>query len=419
MSRPANSPAGESAPYPALSSWKADARGVLMLGGMPIDAIAERVGGTPFYAYDSARIAGRVAELRNALPERLHLHYAIKANPLPDVVRRFAELVDGADVASAGELSLALEAGFAPARIGFAGPGKTDDELAAALEAGIVIELESAGEFARLMSVARQTGEQPRVAVRVNPAFRIRGAGMHMGGGPSQFGVDVAEVPALLGEIAASSAEFLGFHLFAGSQSLNVDAILAAEAEIADCAIALAADAPAPVRHLNIGGGLGIPYFPKDRPLDLAALGRGLAGITARLAGALPRAEIILELGRYLVGEAGIYVCRVVDRKHSHGEIFLVTDGGLHQHLAATGNFGQVIRRNYPLANASRFAEPPGETVTVAGRLCTPIDRLAEGTSLAETRVGDLIAVFQSGAYGASASPQAFLGHPPCREILL
>jgi len=409
---------GVNAAHPALAGWTSR-EGELVIGGRGVRELADRLGGTPFYAYDRARITARVEVLRSALPKTVRLHYAIKANPMPAVVQHLCGLVDGGDVASAGELDIALDAGFPPDRLGFAGPGKTDDELARATAAGLVIELESAGELARLTAIAEREGRTPRVAVRVNPDFKLKGSGMHMGGGPSQFGVDAEAVPDMLAEIGARGLAFRGFHIFGGSQNLDAKAIVTAEHAIAELAIRLAEHAPAPVRHLNIGGGFGIPYFPKDAPLDLTRVGEGLDRTVAELGRALPEAEVIIELGRYLVGEAGIYICRVIDRKISRGQVFLVTDGGLHHHLAATGNFGQGIRRNYPVAVATRMDAPAQETASVVGCLCTPIDLLADKASLAQAAPGDLIAIFQSGAYGASASPQSFLGHPAVGEALV
>jgi diaminopimelate decarboxylase len=167
------------------------------------------------------------------------------------------------------------------------------------------------------------------------------------------------------------------------------------------------------------GGGFGVPYFPGERPLDVAAIGTNLARILPKVRSQLPQASVVIELGRFLVGEAGIYVCRVIDRKTSRSHVFLVTDGGLHHHLAASGNFGQVIRKNYPVVMGNRVAGEERETVSVVGPLCTPLDLLADGMEMAKGEVGDLIVVFQSGAYGLAASPTAFLSHPVPMEILV
>lgn len=393
--------------------------GKLLVGGIPIDRLAARVGSTPFFAYGRRLITARVARLRTALPSAVRLAYAVKANPMPSVVDHLAGLVDGFDIASSHELQAALNSGMSPAEIGFAGPGKTDAELAQAVAAGIMIELESSGEARRVGTAGDALGLRPRVAVRINPDFALRGSGMRMGGGPQQFGVDAEQVPDLLAEIAAAGLDLLGFHVFAGSQ--NLDAALIAEAQRAsvELVLRLADRSPAPVRYLNLGGGFGIPYFSKDRPLDLAHVGDNLAMLMqTRLAPQLPHARVTIELGRYIVGEAGVYVTRVIDRKLSRGKVYIVVDGGMHHHLAASGNLGQAIRRNYPLTIANRMDAAP-EVVTVAGCLCTPLDILGDDMALPACDVGDLVAVFQSGAYGLTASPTAFLGHPVPPECLV
>lgn len=391
----------------------------LIVGGLPLTRLAARVGCTPFYAYDRAVIDARIAGLRKALPPSVHLHYAIKANPMPALVQHMATRVDGLDVASAGELKIALDAGCPPRAISFAGPGKRREELAQAVAAGVLINVESFREARELADISSQLGWPARVAVRVNPDFELKSSGMKMGGGPKPFGVDAEEAPSLLAEIGAAGLAFEGFHLFAGSQNLRSEAIVEVQRQSFELAVRLAAEAPAPVRFLNLGGGFGIPYFPGERALDLAPIADNLAAIADAAAHELPQAEIVIELGRYLVGEAGLYVCRVVDRKVSRGHTFLVTDGGLHHHLSASGNFGQVLRKNYPLAIGNRMGAADTETVSVVGPLCTPLDVLGDRMQLAVAGPGDLVVVFQSGAYGASASPQAFLGHPAAIEVLV
>ena len=391
----------------------------LQISGIPLTELARRLGRTPFYAYDRSLLTQRVELLRKHLPAPVHLHYAIKANPMPEVVRHLAALVDGLDVASAGELRIALASGGIPAVISFAGPGKTDAELAEAIAAGIVVNLESENEMERIAALGRSRNERPRVAVRVNPDFELKSSGMKMGGGPKQFGVDAERVPAMLSRIGQLGLDFQGFHIFSGSQNLRADAIKEAQEKTIELALTLAKSAPSPVRLLNIGGGFGIPYFPGERPLDIAAVGANLTRLLDGMKERLPQARVVIELGRYLVGEAGIYVCRVIDRKISRGQVFLITDGGLHHHLAASGNFGQVIRKNYPVVVGNRVVGSRREIASVVGPLCTPLDLLADGMELAEAEVGDLVAVFQSGAYGLTASPTAFLSHPAPAEVLV
>ncbi len=393
--------------------------GQLMVGGMPLMRLADRVGQTPFYAYDRGLLRQRVNELRAVLPAAIKLHYAMKANPMPALVGFMAGLVDGIDVASAGEMKVALDAGADPAELSFAGPGKRDVELRQAVAAGVLVNLESLREVAVLAEASQRLAVPARVAVRVNPDFELKGSGMKMGGGPKQFGVDVEVVPELLSRVASAGLAFEGFHLFAGSQNLRAESICEAQAKSYELALRLADAAPAAVRFLNLGGGFGIPYFPGEQRLDLRPIGDNLRDIQSRAQRDLPEAAIVIELGRYLVGEAGVYVTRVIDRKISRGQVFLVTDGGLHHHLAASGNFGQVVRKNYPVMIGNRAGSTEREVASVVGPLCTPLDLLADRMDLAVAQVGDLAVVFQSGAYGASASPQSFLGHPHCVEVLV
>jgi len=396
------------------------AGGQLVVGGVPLDRLAARVGSTPFFAYDRDAITRRVDRVRAALGGRIALKYAVKANPMPAVVQHLAGLVDALDVASSGEMQTALDTPMPAARISFAGPGKTDDELTRAVAAGVLVEVESAGEARRLVAAGERIGIGPRVAVRVNPDFQVKGSGMRMGGGPQQFGVDAEAVPELLGWLAAAGVEVEGFHVFAGSQNLSADILREAETRTVDLVLSLARHTPTPVRYVNLGGGFGIPYFEKDSPLDVEAVGGHLAGLVAeRLDPELPGAEVVVELGRYLVGEAGVYVTRVVDRKVSRGRTYLVVDGGMHHQLAASGNFGQVIRRNYPIAVGSRMGAPADERATVVGCLCTPLDLLGDDVDLPRADVGDLLVLFQAGAYGLTASPTAFLGHPQPAEALV
>lgn len=391
----------------------------LVVGGLPLVQLAERVGQTPFYAYDRNLLRSRVTELRSALPENVKLHFAMKANPMPAVVGFMASLVDGIDVASAGELKVALDAGTDPHEISFAGPGKRDSELRQAVAAGVLINVESFREVDILATLSQELGLPTRIAVRVNPDFELKGSGMKMGGGPKQFGVDAELVPELLAKIGSYKLVFEGFHLFAGSQNLKAESICDAQQKSYDLALALSRHAPSPVSFLNLGGGFGIPYFPGEKRLDLTRIGKNLELLSKRAISDFPGASLVIELGRFLVGEAGIYVSRVIDRKVSRGQTFLVVDGGLNHHLSASGNFGQVIRKNYPVTIGNRMNASNNEIVSVVGPLCTPLDILADRMPLAVAEPGDLVVVFQSGAYGASASPQRFLGHPDVIEILV
>ncbi|UYH55933.1 pyridoxal-dependent decarboxylase, exosortase A system-associated [Qipengyuania sp. SS22] len=393
--------------------------GELAIGGKPVSHWVEQGGRTPLFVYSRDLIAQRFETLRAAMPDRLKINYAIKANSFDPLLAFVSTLADGLDIASGGELELVRATGFDLGKVSFAGPGKRDIELEAAIAAGVTLNLESEAEADRALAIAERLGVTPRLAIRVNPDFELKGSGMKMGGGPKPFGIDATRVPALVRHIVAAGCDFRGLHIFTGSQALSAEAVIDMQAKVLDCAHRIAVDAGVTLPKLNMGGGFGIPYFPGDEPLDIAAVGAALEDCFRELPETLADAELFIELGRYLVGEAGVYLTRIVDRKESYGETYLVTDGGLHHQLAASGNFGTVVRRNYPVAIASRFAAEPEEEANVVGCLCTPLDRLADKAHLPRAEVGDLVAVFCAGAYGASASPSAFLGQGPAAEMLV
>ncbi|MDT8835896.1 pyridoxal-dependent decarboxylase, exosortase A system-associated [Paraburkholderia fungorum] len=391
----------------------------LQFGGLDVRQLADRAGRTPFFAYDRSAIDTRMRELRSLLPSGMQLHYSIKANPMPAVIHYLAQRVDGFDVASAQEMALALDAGTAPAAIGFAGPGKSHDDLRRAVASGINVHIESETQLRLVTALGWELGVRPNVAIRVNPDFQVGHSGMRMGGSAAPFGVDVDQVPALLRELEAREIALAGFHVFWGSQCLHAATIIEAQRQSADLILRLASDGPRPPRFVNLGGGFGIPYFPGETQLDVTAVCEAMQDWLPTLCERLPGTTPILELGRYLVGEAGIYVCRVIDRKVSRGRTFVITDGGLHHHLAASGNFGQVLRRNFPVVIGNRPDGAPRERCHVVGCLCTPLDRLADEVELPEAHIGDFVVVKQSGAYGRSASPLHFLSHPEPVEMLV
>lgn len=394
--------------------------GMLLIGGCGAASLVDEAGDTPLFVYDMGVVQGQVRTLREAMPDILSIHYAVKANPYPALLQRMAGLVDGFDVASGGELAQAIEAGMEAAHISFAGPGKRDDELALAIDSGATINLESEGEARRAVAIAERRGQRPRLAVRVNPDFDLKGSGMRMGGGAKPFGVDAERAADLARWVIEVGADWRGWHIFAGSQALDPAALIETQAATIELATRLSGVVGVAPPLVNLGGGFGIPYFPTDQRLDIRPIGEALGRALDGRADIMKDSEFAIELGRWLVGEAGVYLTRVVDVKRSQGENFVVVDGGLHHQLAASGNFGTVVRRNYPIAVANRFGQAPAEeAVTIVGCLCTPIDRLGDKVALPKLEEGDLIAIFVAGAYGASASPAAFLGHPAARELLL
>jgi diaminopimelate decarboxylase len=391
----------------------------LYIGGLPLSRLAAQMPQTPFYAYDRQLIAQRIAELRSLLPAGIQLHYALKANPMPALVDFIAPLVDGFDVASHQEMLAAINSGQTATEISFAGPGKTRREIEAAVAAGIVINAESFAQIDQAARAGVAQGVTPRVAVRLNPEFELKSSGMRMTGGAKPFGIDTEQFPELIEKMRGLGLEPEGLHLFTGSQNLNPAAICEAQQAAINLGCELIGRFALKLRFINIGGGFGIPYFPGESALDLSGIADQLHRLQRQTQQVSPETALVLELGRYLVGEAGIYVCRVLERKTSRGTVYLITDGGLHHHLANSGNFGQVLRKNYPVLIGNRVEGEEKEAVTIVGPLCTPLDILAENLMLPKAQPGDWVVVRQSGAYGLTASPQQFLSHPPATEVLV
>ena len=390
----------------------------LLIGGRSVVDITRDFPDTPLYVYDSSIIKNKIDSLRKHLPASMHIHYAIKANPMPAVVNFTRQLVSGLDVASGKELTVALDSGMDADEISFAGPGKSINELTLAIKSGITINVESDTELDRITELAEQTGLTPNVALRINPDFELKTSGMKMSGGPKQFGVDAEIAPELIKKIVALNINFQGLHIFSGSQNLKPDAIIEAQTKTFALARQLAEQTKTELKRLNIGGGFGIPYFPGEPPLDLKPIGANLHSLIDAYSDPFANTAIITELGRYIVGEAGVYLSQIIDKKVSRGSIFLIVNGGLHHHLAASGNFGQVIRKNYPVTIANKIGLAT-EKASVVGPLCTPLDVLAQDMELPSAQIGDYVAVFQSGAYGYTASPLNFLSHPHPTEIFI
>lgn len=391
----------------------------MRIGDATLSELVARASTTPFYAYDREFIDARIRSLSAALPTRLRLVYSIKANPMAALVGHLRNQVGGFDVASLGEMQIALNAGMPAQQISFTGPGKQLAELRAALGAGIALNVESELEIERIANIARESKMPARIAIRVNPKFELKGSGMKMSGKRSQFGIDAERVPSAVAQAQQAGLLVEGFHIFCGSQNLHSGHVIEANRATLTLAAELSERCNIAPKRLNIGGGYGIPYFPGDPELDITPIGEALADCLMQLPKELTQTEISIELGRYIVGEAGYYVTRVSDLKRSGDTLLAVVDGGLHHHLANSGNFGQVLRKNYPVVIGNKINVPGEERVSIVGPLCTPLDIVADDVMLPKIEIGDLVVVMQSGAYGFSASPHGFLGHPPPVELLV
>ncbi|MBL4839162.1 MAG: hypothetical protein JKY34_16480 [Kordiimonadaceae bacterium] len=368
--------------------------GELMIGHMSVSQAIAIVGHLPCYVYSRSMISERINYFRSLMPSALKLHYAIKANPSPSVVHFIAKQVDGLDVASHKELRLALETQVPPKNISMAGPGKSDNDLRAAVAAGVTLNVESANEVDRIYQIAELLSvREVNLALRINPNFKVKGIGMAMGGRATQFGIDEDCLAAAIKRVH-NPADIKSLHIFSGSQNLNSGALGVIFQKTFETAERMIKKHGLTISRINIGGGLGIPYFEKDQDLDLGFVASVLHQELEKWHKKYPGCMVEMELGRFLVGEAGAYLCQVVDKKKSREKTFLVTNGGLHHHLAATGNFGQVIRKNYPIAIATKMGEEPTDTYDIVGPLCTPIDTFATNIALPTAEIGDVIAIF-------------------------
>lgn len=376
--------------------------------------------GTPQYLYDFPAIQNRITEVKSLLPSSVRLYYAVKANPNLKLLGYLKPLIDGLDISSGGEIKQSIQAGYKTNSMNFAGPGKTKEELEFAVKNKIgSLSIESSSDLVRLDLVASKLKQKANVLVRINPSKLVNKFAMKMGGKATQFGVDEEDLDTVINVVKKSdNLGFLGFHVYSGTQCLDAQALLENYAYTLDLVEKLIGKHDLSIKKIDLGGGFGIPYFAGEHPLVFAGFKAELSKLLAnfeKMSGQKP--EYILELGRYLVAEAGHYVTKLINQKHSKGTTYYILDGGMHHNLAAAGYLGQVIRKNYKVRNLSRN---PGKTVKVnlAGTLCTPLDTMATNLEVPESEIGDIIVFYNSGAYAFSASPLLFLSHETPPEVL-
>lgn len=407
-------------PEVSQNRWRRNDEGELLVGGLPVSEIVARCG-TPVFIYDSEIVDRKLADLRNALPHRFSTSYSVKANPNPAFLHFFLNKGCGLEIASAGEFHLAESVGCPLEKIVFAGPGKTQDELEFVISRGIgEIHAESQLELHRINAIAQQLGTQTRVAIRVNPDETGQGGAMRMGGRSAPFGIDEESLPSVLDQFVHHPwLQFCGVHLFVGTQILDAGTLLEQYRKGIEVARNAASHMNLPLQTLDFGGGLGIPYFPGEPELDLKQLREGLQQLMASIENesCFAHTKFMVEPGRFLVGECGIYVARINDIKVSRGTKYLILDGGMNHHLAASGNLGQVIKRSFPMAILNRIDAESTETVDIVGPLCTPLDTLGRSVKVPAPEAGDLLGIFQSGAYARTASPLGFLSHSTPPEV--
>lgn len=406
-------PMGAIPPY-----FAADEAGQLLIGGRPAEELVAEAGGTPLFVYDNNIVGTQIARFRAAMADGILLYYVVTANPYEPLLSFICRYLDGFRVVSGGELQHLQRMKLHGMPINFAGPGKQDAELEAAVAAGATISIESEGEAARAIEAGERAGVQPRLAVRVSPEFVLPG-GRHGPGAATPFGVDPERVPELVQGLVEAGADWRGLHIFAAWQCLDADELIGIHKGTVALGAAIADKLDMQMPELNLGGGFGVAEMAGEQPLDLDRVAGALTETLVNVPDCLAATRIAMELGRWLVADAGVYLTRVIDRKESSGRTFVVTDGGGHHLLGATGCLGEPGLGNRGIAVAGRFNAPAEEEATVTGCLCTPFDVFGDQVPLPTVEVGDLVAIFSAGAYGPTASPLHWESRPLARETLV
>ena len=377
--------------------------------------------GTPYFLYDADAVCRRIESVRAAFEGVVDVYFAVKANPNLSLLQAVRETADGLDISSIGELEQACLAGYEPARLSFAGPGKSTEEVRSSVDRGVgCISVESLRELEACVEAARALGRRANVTLRVNPLLQNRTFGMKMGGRPVQFGIDEEHLEAAVAVVAKhrEHLDFRGVHVYAGSQCFEPAGIVEGVLDSLRIAREVERALGIACSVVNLGGGFGVSHTQDGRELDVHAaavqLLPALREFQCRPGG--PR-RVLFELGRYLTADAGLYVCRVLSSKESRGKAFLVVDGGLHHHLAAAGTFGAALRSNFMLRNLTH-PDTPRIRCSVAGPSCNPTDLLGVDVELPQADHGDLIGVLKSGSYGLTSSPVLFLGRRTAAELV-
>ena len=394
-------------------------KGKIYIRNFSFEEIADKYG-TPFYLYDLNTIREKIRNVKRAFGNTTELFYAVKANSNLEILKSIRDDVDGLDISSSGEMEQTLLAGYDPAVLSFAGPGKTRHELEEAIHIGVgIISVESLRELRDIRDIALAEGLKANIALRVNPRLLTKEFAIKMGGKASQFGIDEEDIEAAVNYIRRNetSFNFLGIHIYAGTQCMSEEAIAHNVINTLEIAASLRATYGLECQWINLGGGFGVSYYEENKAIDLRVLADRInQAIHDASTGTQPR--FILELGRYLVADAGIYVTQVVSEKKSRGELYFVLDGGMNHHLAASGNLGSMIRKNYIVKNLSNSIGPK-QACNLVGPLCTPLDLMGKNVSLESPTLGDLIGILNSGSYAFTASPLLFLGHETPIELLI
>ena len=391
----------------------------LLIGGIPITELAQKHG-EPMYVYDGEVIEAQIAKVRAAVPPEIEIFYSMKANPNVSIVALLAGLADGAEVSSLRELYVAQKAGFSPGRIIFVGPSKSEIEIREAVSKQIdCLVAESEHELRIADRIAGELGLRARVALRINPAFDAAGSKLKMGGSARQFGVDEESAElALRAAKSLQNIDIIGCQVYLGTRILDHEVAWKNTRYVLELGRGLQEKTGIRMRFIDFGGGLGIPYFAGERELDIENFGAEFRSFFTDYSRSMPETRFIMELGRYLTAESGVYVTRVQYVKESRGQKFVLVSGGMNHHQATT-SIGTLIKTHFPMEVLNRMDAEKTTEANICGPLCTPADVLGKAVKMADANAGDLVGILKSGAYGLTASPIKFLSHDHPIEVLV
>jgi len=392
--------------------------------GDPVLERAARRFGTPFYLYDFEVIEARVSALSAALGPRFELAYAVKANPSLGILSFLRKFGLSSDVASRGELLAVRRAGWPPSKILSTGPAKSDADLEALVRAGVsIIHAEGEWELERLEQIGRRLRRRIAVGLRLNPPWGIAEKRVMIGGpGAKKFGFDLKSAQRILRmRRRFPHLEVCGFQVFNASNVLDARLLVENTGRVLSLALSLSKKYSVPLRSVDFGGGFGVPYAEKEKPLNLGILRKGLAGVARRVAGEsrFRGTRLVFEPGRFLVAESGTYVVKVLGTKKSRGVDYVLVDGGVHHFLRPLllGTPHRVKLVPGRIGGRPRPSSRPQKSLVLAGPLCTSLDILHPAARLPLPVRGDLLAFENAGAYGYTESMPLFLSHEWPAEV--
>lgn len=374
---------------------------------------------TPCYIYEKEKIIEQVKKLKNTLFPGAEIYYSMKANPLIGICKVIYDLGCGIETASGGEFVSLVKNGFDANRITFTSPGKTIEEIEAAIDLGVsLLNIESYEEAIIINEIAEKKNIVVKVIIRINQNNDLTKSKIKMTGVASQFGIDEDKLDSkFFSKLSLlRNIQLTGFQIYAGTQILNAEEIANNVENTILIAEKFSNEYGIQIQNLNFGGGFGIPYFSNEKEIDLEQLQVAMHKIFLNHKIFLSKTHCIFESGRFIMAGSGLFVTKILYKKESRNRLFYICDGGANFH-SASAFLGRFIRNNYPISSIP-MKKNDGE-VTIVGPLCTPTDVIGQNVSLSrDLNPGDLILIEKSGAYGLTYSPITFLSHESPSEVL-